>query len=207
MICDFSQVSNINHAAIFAVMENNDYKTRLRRAGKTNQDLAELLKVHPSAITRLLNGTRGISRDEAIKIEAFLGDAYEQDMPQQRKIPLYGYAAANNNDRIALVSDKILDWIDAPPFSKTTTEYAAIRVIGESMEPRLFAGEELIIAKNLYPARGKDCVIEFKDGSAAVKTFLRNKEGLVYFQQYNPNKEVSFKYDDIKQLHQVMWRN
>ena len=41
-----------------------------------------------------------------------------------------------------------------------------MRVIGSSMEPRLFQGELVIAQLHLAPVRDRDCLVELNDGSA-----------------------------------------
>lgn len=187
-------------------MTKKDLRERLHYARKTQQQLADMLGVSFTSASRLARGDRKMSADEAALIDAWLNGNSNEPASPKDKIPLYGYAAAGNGERIALVNNQIIDWVDAPPYSTVSGEIAAIRILGESMEPRLFAGEEILIARGLSPARGKDCVIEFHDGSAVVKTYERSRDGRVFARQYNPEQLIDYSADEVKKIHAVIWR-
>lgn len=206
MICNLRQEPFSINAAIFPHMEKSSLQRRLDIAGKTQAELAELLGVSTFSASRLARGTRKMTATEKVLIDAWLNEPEIDIRALQNRIPLFGYAAGANGDRIAFTSNHALDWVDPPPYSTVSGEIAAIRILGESMEPRLFSGEEILIARGLYPARGKDAVVEFKDGTAVVKTYMRSKDGFIYCHQYNPDLEIKFRADDVKSVHAVIWR-
>jgi phage repressor protein C with HTH and peptisase S24 domain len=208
MICEVRQQASARNAVIFAAMTDLDLKRRLQIAGRTQEELAAALRISSHSASRLVLGKRKMSAAESDAIDTWLADA-DTKTPSVKgsgRIPLYGYAQGANSDRVAFTSDRALDWVDPPPFSSISGPMAVLRISGDSMEPRLFAGEEVVVALDLSPARGRDCVIEFADGTAAVKQYERSRDGFIFARQYNPDKEVRFPASEVKAVHAVIWR-
>lgn len=203
-------------------MKGTDYHRRLTQRGLTQAALAKFMTEHlgrpvsAKAVSRILTGAnKRFDVEEANAIEQFLqihGDnapasapagQYEPPRSTQR-IPLYGFAAAADDDHIAYGADSVLDWLEPPALNLD----AAFRVAGSSMEPRLFAGETVFVRLGLRPARGNDCVVELKDESAGVliKTFTKASNGWVFLRQWNPDIELKLRWDEIRALHAVRLR-
>lgn len=206
MICDIRQVPKLNKAAIFTTMSKSNLQERIIRAGKSQTELAKHLGISEFSASRLALGKRKMSVEESQLINEFIGD-YGTHAKPENIIPVYGYAHDWENDElIALTPNRAIEWIDKPKHQWASGEVFAIRTLGETMEPRLFAGEEIYIAKDLPPARGKDCVIEFKDGTAVVKTYEKQKDGFIWARQYNPDSIVKYASSIVKQIHSVIAR-
>lgn len=192
----------------------DDIKTRLAQSGRKQSELARHLGMDPSLLSRMLKGRRHLRADEMTKIEGFFETGPEYDpglRPNGRpaqfgRVPVYGYAAAGGEDRIAFNEGRAIDWIEGPPLWRGSGELIAVRVIGSSMEPRLFQGEMVVAQARLQPARGQDCIVEFSDGSGLVKTFCSIKDGFFLCRQWNPDKEVRVAVASVKALHAVIWR-
>lgn len=210
MICEQRQYPFMQFAPTLAGMTDT-LKRRLQKAGRKQEELAQALGISPWSASRLVLGKREMKAQEAARIDAFLAETasderYDDAPSGTGRIPLYGYAAAAAPDRVAFTSGRALDWIEAPPLQLFSGPMAALRIAGESMEPRLFAGEEVLIALGLSPGRGRDCVIEFKDGTAAVKTYEKSRDGWIFCRQFNPDQEVRYKAHEVKAIHAVLWR-
>ena len=186
---------------------------RLRRAGRTQAELARHLKLDPSSLTKTIKGERRLQAEEMLGIEEFFaglaaGGLREEGRPFRRgaRIPLYGHAAAGGRDRVAVNEGRISDWIDPPPFWSGAGELIGVRVIGESMEPRLFQGELVIAQLHLPPMRDQDCLVELHDGSALVKTYETRRGGVIICRQWNPKAEVRTPEAEVAAVHAIIWR-
>lgn len=203
------------------MQKRRDIKTRLRQRGATQAELARFMTertgqvVSTKTISRIINEpTRKLSVEEDRAIEAFLGDeadpfiapagVYAPPRAASLKIPLYGLVAAAGGDSIAYSSDTVLDELDAP----IRNVDAAFRVAGSSMEPRLFAGETVFVKLGMQPARNDDAVIEMKDDTKGVliKTFVKMADGYFFLRQWNPDREIKLRYDEVRALHAVRLR-
>lgn len=145
-----------------------------------------------------------MTAEEAEKIESFFaGD--EPAGPAFELIDVYGYAQAGGEDRIGLASDQVIDRIEVPA-GLVRGRAIGVRVAGDSMEPRLYSGETVIIGLNMSPQRDRDCVVEFHDGTGIVKQYKGQRDGVVFLHQYNPDSEVRVDASKVKAIHAVVYR-
>lgn len=195
-------------------MELSDIPTRLKLMRRSQADLARHLKLDPSSLTKTIKGDRRVQPAEVIEIEKFFGEKLSvtvtaPEQPRRRaaptKIPVYGYAAGSDGDRIAYADNQIIDYLDPPPFWRGGEDLAYVRLTGESMWPRYFSGEIVPVRLHLPPGRGQDCLIEFNDDTALVKTYQGQKDGRVFAEQYNEQKTLSFDASSVRALHTI-WK-
>jgi transcriptional regulator with XRE-family HTH domain len=83
-------------------------------------------------------------------------------------------------------------------------------VDGDSMEPRFFA-RDLVIVEKATPAPGDDVVIELKsrgndgeDNPSFIKRFVSRRGSYIVVEQFNPAKEIEFELKEIKNLFRVI---
>lgn len=202
---------------MLAAMEISEIPSRLRALKRSQADLAKHLNLDPSSLTKTLKGERRLKADELLKIEQYFGEALDRGATVEtlstrrptapRRIPVYGYAAAGGEERIAINAGQVIDWVDAPPLWNGLGDLIVVRVIGDSMEPRYFAGEAVVVHVGLPPGRGQDCLIEFHDGSAVIKNYRGQRDGVVFAWQYNPprdqDNELRFDGASVKAIHAV----
>lgn len=197
---------------MLAVVDPKDIPDRLARAGRNQSELARFLALDPSSLTKTIKGVRRLKADELVKIEEFFGsDGYEgvtstSSRRPQRRIPVYGYAAAGGEERIAFNTGQIIDYIDPPPLWNGAGDLVGLRILGDSMVPRLFEGELVIAQINLPPLRNQDCVIEMADGTALVKTYKGATERSIQAEQWNPQKALAVDKARAKAVHAIIWR-
>jgi len=185
-------------------MKPPEIRKRLAETGRTSASLARHLGKSKDSVSRLLNEQRAMDVEEHEKIVSFFGDDHVA-APAFVQIPVYGYAAAGGGDRIALAEDRVLDNIEVPA-GMAKGQTIAIRIAGDSMEPRLFSGELVIVELGIPPSRNRDCVVEMKDGTALVKEYRGMRDGQAFLFQYNPAEEVRLAVTQIKALHAVKYR-
>lgn len=202
---------------MLAVMEISEIPSRLRSLKRSQSELARHLNIDPSSLTKTLKGERRLKADELIKIEQFFGEKIDREgaveslsarrQTAPRRIPVYGYAAAGGQERVAINAGQVIDWVDAPPLWNGLGDLIVVRIIGDSMEPRYFAGEAVVVHVGLPPGRGQDCLIEFHDGSGVVKNYRGQRDGVVFAWQYNPpmdqEGEIRFDGSSVKAIHAV----
>jgi len=195
-------------------MEISDIPGRLRLINRSQADLARHLKLDPSSLTKTLAGKRRVQPAEVIEIEQFFGEKLSVTLtapvtPRRRtspaRIPVYGYAAAGAEDRVAYADNQVIDWLEPPPFWRGGDDLAYIRLVGESMEPRYFSGEIVPVRLNIPPAKGQDCLLEFTDHTAMVKTYQGQRDGKVWAEQYNERRTLSYEASNVRMLHTI-WK-
>jgi phage repressor protein C with HTH and peptisase S24 domain len=186
-------------------MKGTDIKLRLDDAGRKQVDLARHLGKSVHALNRLVHSDRELTASEISQVDTFFNDNAAPAAPATIRVPVYGYASATDGDRVSMSSDQILDHIELPN-GMARGEIIAIRVAGDSMEPRLFSGEIVIVGRNVAPSRFGDCVVELRDGSGIVKQYRGSRDGYVFLHQYNPDKEIRLRADEVRAIHAVQFR-
>lgn len=170
--------------------------------------LANALGMDRSQLARTLRKRDYPRTDQAKVIDGFLAgepaESIESANPEgAKRVPLYGYAAASDGDRLAMNDGQILDLVELPRGMTLRGDYFVVQALGGSMEPRIWAGERKLVQFNVPPARDQDAVVEFNDGSAVLKTYRRQKDGYIFVWQYNPEKELRYNGADVKAIHAV----
>lgn len=195
-------------------MDLSDIPARLRMMRRSQADLARHLQLDPSSLTKTLKGDRRVQPAEVIKIEEYFGERLDVTRtapvtPRRKatpaKIPVYGYAAAGDGERIAYTDNQVIDYLDPPPFWRGGDDLVYVRLVGDSMEPRYFSGEIVPVRLNLPPAKGQDCLIEFHDDTAMVKTYQGQRDGQVFCEQYNERRGLNFQATSVRALHTI-WK-
>jgi len=188
-----------------AVAQQLDEKGRGSRS-----KLAAALKMDRSQLARYLRTPTFPRTDQAAIIDEFLSGQATTDVhvPGRRSdiqsVPLYGYAAGSEGDRIAMNDGRILDWIQLPRGMQLVGEFFFVQAVGGSMEPRIWSGERKLVQRGVSPGRLQDAVIEFHDGTAVLKTYEREKDGFIFARQYNAEKELRYLGTGVKALHAVL---
>jgi phage repressor protein C with HTH and peptisase S24 domain len=192
----------------------NERLEAMGRGARTR--LSDALKMDRSYLARKLRSRDDLTLRQAQAIEIFLADAPPiaavpgrerlRSRDARGRVPVYGYAAAQGDDRFAFNAGQELDWIELPMGLSLRGDFFVVRTLGSSMEPRIFAGEQLVVQQNVPPARDQDVVVELKDETAVVKTYKGQRDGRIMLHQYNAPKEVTFRWDEVTAMHAVFCR-
>lgn len=160
----------------------------LKKAGKGKRKLADALGLDPSAVTRILDGSRQVKLHELPKIAAYLGETapewdgfYEAQTPYDEgpgTVPVRGYVGAGAM-AFYLPKEVELDRVEAPPGA--TAETIALEVRGTSLG-ELFDRWLVFVDDIRAPVTpdliGKTCVVGVADGRILVKKLKRAGAGL-----------------------------
>lgn len=126
-----------------------------------------------------------------------------------RLIPLYSAALAGADGSISL-SASMLEEIEAPAAVAAVPDAYAVRVVGESMEPRYFSGETIYIHPRMPVRRGDFVLVQVtEDGNPEavmgyVKRLISVDDKKVVIEQLNPKKEISFPRTRVKSVHKIV---
>ncbi|ODT88131.1 MAG: hypothetical protein ABS78_09575 [Phenylobacterium sp. SCN 70-31] len=197
-------------------MELKDIPGRLKASNRTQADLARHLDLDPSSLTKTIKGLRNVQAAEVVKIEEFFGEKLtvvaaetrligSRRAATGRRVPVFGYLAKDTLDQISLGEDHVLEWREPPPYWSGAGELMYVRIIGDVMEPRYFDGELVPIRYGVPPAKGEDCLVEYKDGGATVRRYGGRASTMVLLGQYHPPTEQKIDATKVKALHAV-WR-
>lgn len=161
----------------------------LEKPGKRKRDLADALRLNPSAVTRILDGSRRLQLTEIPRIAAYLGEAPPEiasDMPLDdaedaagASVPLKGYVAAGSQARFLPLDDGEFDRVSAPPEWNDKTFALEIRgtSLGELFDRWLVYADDVRspVTPDLI---GKPCIVGLADGRILVKKLKRARGGL-----------------------------
>lgn len=186
-------------------MEQNTVGQRIFRVRKkkqiTRKQIADFLDVHETTIKRYEDGTtKKIPTEVVEKIAKFLnvsidyltGWEYESQSQQGLQIPVLGTVAAGIP--ISAVED-ILDYEEVPQSWKSQGEFFALKIKGDSMEPRMESGD-VVIVKQQSDANSGDTVIVLVNGDDATCKRLQKTDNGIMLVSTNPKYPPMFYSDE-----------
>jgi len=124
------------------------------------------------------------------------------------RIPAYGQAVGGRDGEFILNGNRIVDVL-APPSLQGVPDAYAVYVVGDSMEPRYFAGEAVFVNPRLPVRRGDFVVaqIAVADGEpphAYIKRFVARDSRLLRLEQFNPRKTLEFPVRRVISVHRII---
>jgi phage repressor protein C with HTH and peptisase S24 domain len=124
------------------------------------------------------------------------------------RIPAYGQAVGGRDGEFILNGNRIVDVL-APPSLQGVPDAYAVYVVGDSMEPRYFAGEAVFVNPRLPVRRGDFVVaqIAVEDGEpphAYVKRFVARDQRILRLEQFNPRKALEFPVRRVISVHRII---
>ncbi len=124
------------------------------------------------------------------------------------RIPAYGQAVGGRDGEFILNGNRIID-ILAPPSLQGVPDAYAVYVVGDSMEPRYFAGEAVFVNPRLPVRRGDFVVaqIAVEDGEpphAYIKRFVARDARMLRLEQFNPRKALEFPVGRVISVHRII---
>ncbi len=127
--------------------------------------------------------------------------------PNVRTIPVISMTQAGNDGfwEDAYPVGEGMEDIHCPP--QITDPHAfAFKVVGNSMAPRYFSGEIIIIDTTKEVVNNDDAVLRLSDGRVLIKRYRRTN-GTILLESYNQAHEVIVvKAEDIKRCYKVVGR-
>lgn len=123
-------------------------------------------------------------------------------------IPVYGHALGGRDGEFVLSGNQVSEVL-APPVLSHVPDAYAVYVVGESMEPRYFAGETVFVNPRLPISRGAFVVAQISKGGddnphAYVKRFLSQDARRLRLEQYNPKKTLEFAMSVVVAVHRIV---
>lgn len=158
----------------------------------TKRELAKRIGVHESSINKYEKGLVDIPLSKISELarvlkvtEAYLM-GWEEKTPQTQQglqIPVLGNVAAGIP--ISAVED-ILDYEEVPQSWENQGEFFALRIKGESMQPKMDDGD-VVIVRQQSDANSGDTVIVLVNGDDATCKKLQKTENGIMLVSTNPN--------------------
>jgi len=199
-------------------MQNSIRRLRLER-GLTMQELANRIGTSKSQIDKLEKSERRLTVDWMRRLSnglecdviALLPEtdaassthAIPSVQSQRRDLPVMG-AVRGGMDGLFFDNGKVMETVNRPANLIGVGNAFAVYAVGDSMEPRFFAGELLYVNPNRPLSRGCFVAIEMQDGQGLVKQFLRQDDASITLHQFNPAQDLIIAKSQIKNLYRIV---
>ncbi len=166
-------------------------KTLRKKKPMSQALLAELLGVDRRTI---INYEQGQTEPTVDKIEEMAAiyevspDYIRYGKPTNTKIPVYGRVSAGIP--LEAVED-IVDFEEIPKHWDNNYEYFALKISGDSMQPRMYSGDVVIVRKQDDCESGDIAIVLVNGQDATVKKILKSEAGIT-LQPLNYNYQPIF---------------
>jgi lexA repressor len=168
--------------------------------GMSMSELARRVGTAKSAISRYFKGTREFPLNKVGEFASalhttpdfLLGMEYEPQHSQGLQIPVLGTVAAGIP--ISAVED-ILDYEEVPQSWGNQGEFFALKINGDSMEPRMENGD-VVIVKQQSDANSGDTIIVLVNGDDATCKRLQKTDNGIMLVSTNPKYPPMFYSDE-----------
>ena len=163
---------------------------RLReRAGISQTSLARALGVRQSTVAMWENGKNNPGYETLLRIADFFGVTTDElrgsgDAP--RRVPVLGRVAAGPPRTAA---EEIIGYEEMSREAHEAGEFFALRIRGDSMEPRMKEGDTVIVRRQPCVENGEIAIVLVGEEEATCKKFYRYPEGISLVSlnpQYSP---------------------
>lgn len=123
-------------------------------------------------------------------------------------LPLYGTAVGGVDGQFEL-NGNLLDRVPAPAALLAVRNAYAVRVAGESMEPRYEDGETVFVDPTRRTVRGDYVIAQVRAEEhglafAYCKRFVRRNDKELVLEQFNPPKELRFDNKLVESVHYIL---
>ena len=204
-------------------MDKEWIRDRLKKTGKSQRGLAEILGRDPSVVTKILKGEREIKASELPKIEKYFeveeptrGYSHAPDVTPTpppdflpRDIPVREGALCGEDGALEFES-QIADYMPRPPRLAGVRDAYALYMRDDSMIEWKRPGQLIYIHPGL-PLRPADrVVVQLKPKAATsppvtyVKELVSINDREVHLLQYNPRKSITVLSNQILCMHRVL---
>lgn len=198
------------------------------RFGGVQARLAKAIGKNPNYVSRCLAGTKGIGEGIAHEIEERLrlprGWMDDADSPEPGntdelsdsaagvarstipagRVPVVGHARLGDNGHFVELQYPVGHgdgFLDMP--SNDENAYA-VRCEGDSMTPRIRAGEFVLIEPNHPVSNGDEVLVKARDGRVMVKQFLYRRDGAIRLLSVNEaHSPITLQEDEVVAMHYV----
>lgn len=136
-------------------------------------------------------------------------DAHNVHAFASRQIPLYSSALAGPDGAVTIGVDN-MEQTESPTTLVSVPNAYAVRVSGESMEPRYFTGEIVYVHPTTPVKRGDFVVAQISENGhegaiqGYVKRFVSIDDKQLVLEQLNPRKEMKFARNRVQSVHKII---
>lgn len=150
---------------------------------------------------------RGAAAREGVALDASFAAAGFAD---SRSVAVRGYdlpvlgAAMGGDNSLFFDNGAIHERVRRPPNLDGVENAFAVYMVGDSMEPRYFAGEFLFVNPNRPPTRNCFVVVELGDGQGMVKQFVKRDDSDLHLRQFNPDRDLKIENQKVRSVYRIV---
>lgn len=158
-------------------------------------DLARIMNVSTATTSNWCKGIKLPRMDKIDKICSIFGisrsdlmdEKTDSSQDKQRikgvQIPVLGYVRAG----VPLDAvEEILDWEEIHPSMAETGDFFALKIKGDSMEPRITEGDVVIVREQPDVESGEVAIVLVNGDDATVKKLVKYENGSIALVAFNP---------------------
>ena len=153
----------------------------------TQEQLAEKADLSPQFVSYAESGKRAIRPENLLKLSTALGVSADRLLGSESgntDIPVLGYVRAGKPDEAL---QQVLGYESRGGLSAPADELFALRIRGDSMEPRFAEGDTVIVRRTDEVPDGSICVALIGDEATVKKADIKN--GMIILTALNPAYE------------------
>lgn len=192
----------------------NNIRSLRKERGITGSELARRIGVEAHTLRRWERGEVQPPSHTAAAIASFFNVTLEVVLGMEERnegkgigrptIPVFGRAEGGSG--IVNFDQPPIDHIEKPGYLDAVDNCYALMVVGDSMEPRFFAGEILIVNPFRAPRAGDFVVVQYRrngDIMAIAKRFVRHTANALTVHELNPDQDIEIAAADVVAVHYV----
>ena len=185
---------------------NNIIKERREQLGLTLKEVAKACEVSESTVSRWESGDiENMKRNRIVKLanilrispEVIMGWDDGNSIPRPTRIPVLGSIAAGVP--IAMITD-IVDWEEIDEKTSSRGEIFALRISGDSMEPKISNGDVVLVRSQEDVESGDVAVVSVNGDDATCKRVRKYKDGLELIPMNPTHEPIFFSAEEVEQL-------
>lgn len=161
---------------------------RLKK-GITQSELASLCGVHQTAVSQWEKGRTLPDKSALLRLSDVFGVSIDMLMNKNtagaNTIPVLGYVRAGCPTEAV---ENIIDYEDISAEMSAKGEHFGLKVVGDSMSPRICQDDIVIVRKQSYIESGEIGVVLINNLDATIKKVIKNGTGLTLI-PFNPEYE------------------
>ena len=186
---DFSRLSGLSKGYISMLEKNENPRTKLpiTPTTKTLSSVAAVLRVTPSELMDTINGVNDLPKD-AIPIGKMM------------LVPVVGVVRAGYGG-FAFESDMGTETVDASVMrGYNPDDFFYLKVKGDSMEPRLYEGDLVLVRRQTSVDSGSYSVVTIDDEEGVVKIVEYDKDSISLISQNHNYPPRVFRGADVERI-------
>ncbi len=158
----------------------NTVKELRLHKGLSQQELADLCDVHQTAVSQWEKGRTEPDRSTLILLSEIFGVSVDyligRQTGEKHLIPLLGYVKAGFD---ADAVEEVLDYVEISAETAANGEHFALRIKGDSMEPRFCESDTVIVRRQSDVDSGTVAVVLIGGREATVKKVIKKGSSLL----------------------------